>query len=500
MADNYCGLPMIVNLPLSASNRPTVVGPFFAHCVDSLSFIVDIFSAEAATLLGRVVVQGCELAALRGKLVRSVMGPSLTAVASFSCHFIIGTPFVHSANDISSLWSENPYERCDTVVIGHRGCGANQRGALLNENTILSFVQAGKHGVDFVEFDVFLTKDKVPVIYHDQTICVNPESDHHRFFAPIHSLSLKEFRELRGDFDKGHTHHEFNNIIKDRLNTFRKGAKPTPLRRTRSWDEKLGSVGSAVVDKVSDIDEVRIASATLGPAAWKIHDSFPTLEDTFREVPEDVGFNIEIKYPPDEVWQANTERSYWERNIIVDAILKVVFDHAKSRMVMFASFDPDICVLLSFKQARFPVFFLCWWPPVGTKDECVDSTDPRCTNPEAAINFAASLGLHGIVCEASWMLQNLSRVSDIKSRGLMLFTYGNENEDFEHIRQQKQHGVDGVICDNVAHVFKQKSTHAKIEGNFFASEAHLHEEQGYREAYRSWRMKAAVEKMADPQQ
>ena len=39
------------------------------------------------------------------------------------------------------------------------------------ENTIASLRKAGAHGADYVEFDVQLTKDLVPVVYHDFTVC-----------------------------------------------------------------------------------------------------------------------------------------------------------------------------------------------------------------------------------------------------------------------------------------------------------------------------------------
>lgn len=47
-------------------------------------------------------------------------------------------------------------------VEGHRGfC------ALYPENTLLSFEKAIELGVDAVEFDIWLSKDKVPVLMHD---------------------------------------------------------------------------------------------------------------------------------------------------------------------------------------------------------------------------------------------------------------------------------------------------------------------------------------------
>ncbi|KAI4375218.1 hypothetical protein MLD38_013115 [Melastoma candidum] len=62
------------------------------------------------------------------------------------------------------------------VVIGHRGHGMNaiqspdRRFRSFMENTILSFNSAATHSLDFVEFDVQVTKDDCPVIFHDDVI------------------------------------------------------------------------------------------------------------------------------------------------------------------------------------------------------------------------------------------------------------------------------------------------------------------------------------------
>ena len=69
------------------------------------------------------------------------------------------------------------------------------------ENTIQSFRQAAEHGADFVEFDVQLTQDLVPVIYHDFHTCVFAEraaggpSVPHKVF--LKDLSLKDLRRLK---------------------------------------------------------------------------------------------------------------------------------------------------------------------------------------------------------------------------------------------------------------------------------------------------------------
>lgn len=53
-------------------------------------------------------------------------------------------------------------ENCKPMVEGHRGIAARYP-----ENTLISFEAALDLGVDAIEFDVWLTKDKIPVLMHD---------------------------------------------------------------------------------------------------------------------------------------------------------------------------------------------------------------------------------------------------------------------------------------------------------------------------------------------
>ena len=52
-------------------------------------------------------------------------------------------------------------------AIGHRGSGSNLVTREFMENSLPGFQKAYERGADVVEFDVQLTKDKVPIIYHD---------------------------------------------------------------------------------------------------------------------------------------------------------------------------------------------------------------------------------------------------------------------------------------------------------------------------------------------
>lgn len=74
------------------------------------------------------------------------------------------------------------------VVHGHRGAMA-----LRPENTMASFEEAIRSGADFIEMDVFPSKDNVLVISHDPTI--NPEHcEGSGGRKPVHELTVAELR------------------------------------------------------------------------------------------------------------------------------------------------------------------------------------------------------------------------------------------------------------------------------------------------------------------
>jgi hypothetical protein len=142
---------------------------------------------------------------------------------------------------------------------------------------------------------------------------------------------------------------------------------------------------------LSKQDKERQRRHALRESVWGRLDRYPTLEEAFKHVPLEVGFNVEVKYP-DEDAEAR-ELGTCERNRLVDRVLQVVFSCAGKRRVLFSSFDPAICLLLRLKQATYPVLFLT----CGREN----FSDPRRNSLDAAIAFAVRNRLHGVVAEAS---------------------------------------------------------------------------------------------------
>ena len=78
------------------------------------------------------------------------------------------------------------------IVEGHRGYCAKYP-----ENTMLSFEKAMELGVDAIEFDVWLTADKVPVLLHDGNCLRTCGEDVH-----VRDLTLAEVKKLNACYAK----------------------------------------------------------------------------------------------------------------------------------------------------------------------------------------------------------------------------------------------------------------------------------------------------------
>lgn len=71
----------------------------------------------------------------------------------------------------------------------------------IRENTIASMKDAIAHGADLVEFDVQISKDLVPVIYHDYelvTSIVKKKGDQKMWVQmPLKNLTLEQLHSLK---------------------------------------------------------------------------------------------------------------------------------------------------------------------------------------------------------------------------------------------------------------------------------------------------------------
>lgn len=179
---NATGDSRVVQLPLSEN---AVNEPLFLFCNDlsKVQFRFELFVrnkcaddvsvGDGVALLSTLrdgSSPGRE-SLLRDRTIPLVDKESGNVVASLTFNYFVihaynGQRSTQCRDVVHGFWKEGG----PTQVVGHRGSGANtiaKTNLQLGENTLESLRSASALGACAVEFDVQLTKDLVPVIYHN---------------------------------------------------------------------------------------------------------------------------------------------------------------------------------------------------------------------------------------------------------------------------------------------------------------------------------------------
>ncbi|XP_026476744.1 glycerophosphocholine phosphodiesterase GPCPD1-like isoform X1 [Ctenocephalides felis] len=283
--------------------------------------------------------------------------------------------------------------------VGHRGLGTSFRdknGGSVRENTIASMKSAAAHGADMVEFDVQLSKDYVPIIYHDFQVCVSMRKKKYYEYSemlelPVKELTLEQLQKLK-------VYH----VVEGREN------------EQRFFDE--------------DLEE---------------HQPFPQLSEVLNVIDTKVGFNVEIKWTMRLKDGSYELYNPFDMNMYVDKILEVVLKNAGERRIVFSCFHPDICTMIRLKQNLYPVMFLTQ----GMSEKYPPYHDVRCINIEMAVQHAVCQDILGIVVNTEDLLRDSSQISLATDAGLVIFCWGEENNNKETIQYLKKLGLHAVIYD-----------------------------------------------------
>lgn len=439
----------IIDLPVQ-DNISTEPITFMTEDATKVKLLFDIFPTYSGSPKQQIVGRGVALLSsikpsigskritLQGDVkVPIIAAANLDVIGTVNFNFLIITPFHHP----NMIVSENhTYWRkmASTQIIGHRGLGKNttSRTSLqLGENTIESFIAAASLGASYVEFDVQLTKDHVPVIYHDFLVSETGID------APVHTLTLDQFLHI----SEGQTPRDSRPTTRSTSPTETSAPDPTknpnrnkirPLQpRMRSYSVDVSKQKNIHAAHQMELSERMKHTRDFKMKGYKgnsrgnfIQSPFTTLKEMFAKLPEGTGFNIEMKYPMlHESEEHEMDQYAVELNSFVDTVLTTVYDHAGNRNILFSSFNPDICLMLSFKQPSIPVLFLtdAGTYPVG---------DIRAASLQEAIRFASRWNLLGVVSAAEPLVRCPRLVRVVKASGLVCVSYGTLNNDPKNVK------------------------------------------------------------------
>uniref|UniRef100_A0A673J2T0 Glycerophosphocholine phosphodiesterase GPCPD1-like n=1 Tax=Sinocyclocheilus rhinocerous TaxID=307959 RepID=A0A673J2T0_9TELE len=271
------------------------------------------------------------------------------------------------------------WKKRSALDVGHRGAGSTlaPKHHKIRENTIASFLSAANHGAAYVEFDVHLSEDLVPIVYHDLTCCISIKKKTDKNSMVLFEVPVKDL-------------------------TF---------------------------------DQLQLLKVRL-------------ISHSFTAVPDHVGFNIELKWISqfkDGSWDGKLS-SYFNMNQFLDIILTCVLQNAGNRRIVFSCFDPDVCTMVRQKQNKYPILFLTQ----GVTDLYPELMDIRCQSTKIAMSFAQSENILGISAHTDELLQNMEFIREAQSKGLVVFCWGDYNNDHENRMKLREQGIDGLIYDRWA--------------------------------------------------
>ncbi|XP_057208392.1 glycerophosphocholine phosphodiesterase GPCPD1 [Triplophysa rosa] len=399
---------------------------------DNLELIFEFFEED----LSETVVQGDVLPGLvgtacllsssfveNGKDFSLVTLPIMSrnsrqTIGKFRVDYLVIRPIQGLQCDMRHCFSKY-WKKRSALDVGHRGAGSTHahKHHKIRENTIASFLSAASHGAAYVEFDVHLSKDLVPIVYHDLTCCIstkkkNDKNSMELFEVPVKDLTFDQLQLLK-------LAHRTALVVQDHKD---------------------------LQDEEDCIDE---------------HQPFPSLSQIFQAVPGHVGLNIELKWIAqfkDGTWDANLS-TYFNMNQFLDIILTCVLQNAGDRRIIFSCFDPDICTMVRQKQNKYPILFLSQ----GVTDIYPELMDIRCRNTKIAMSFAQSENILGISAHTDELLQHMEFIREAQSKGLVVFCWGDDNNDHENRRELRDQGINGLIYDRICEDKTEQPNIFKVE-------------------------------------
>ncbi|KAI1270196.1 Glycerophosphoryl diester phosphodiesterase family-domain-containing protein [Xylariaceae sp. FL1019] len=318
-------------------------------------------------------------------------------------------------------------------VAGHRGIGQNspdKNRLQLGENTIDSFNAALRQGADILEVDVQVTRDLVPVIYHDFLLSEIGAD------VGVHSVTYEQFMVP--------SNMQISNARPPGTSSSLTTSVESNIQRPRA-----SSVGKLPPDNIDVIARL-MSTFNLRNFNFKgnigsecINGPFITLEQLLVQIDPSVCFDVELKYPM--LFEARDfcmDTIAMELNTYLDSILSTVYKHAGSRPLFFTSFSPELCILLSVKQNLYPVLFL-------TESGYIPTRDIRALSFQEAVRFARKWNLAGVVPRSQNIVAAPGLVGLVKGEGLVCASWGDLNDDVGCVKAQADAKIDVIITNRV---------------------------------------------------
>ncbi|XP_066944816.1 glycerophosphocholine phosphodiesterase GPCPD1 isoform X1 [Macrobrachium rosenbergii] len=394
--------------------------------IETNAFLCDFYmedpSEEIPQYLGCSYILPSNMKENYGVVTLPITSAKHIPVGQLTIHYMVVYP-MEFGGDMSVSYARHWKDSWKGLEVGHRGAGNSYHTepkscANIRENTVASLKYAAELGADMVEFDVQLSKDLIPVIYHDFHACIalkrKKEQDQTDLLEiPVKDLTLSQLQALKD------------------LSHLTEGIPCDILSYCDNEDMVYHKMEKGL-SKFQDED-------------FEDHQPFPTLQKALETVPHTCGFNVEVKWTM-QLRDGTYELQHpFELNRFLDLIIKVILEHAGKRKIVFSCFHPDICTMLRLKQNRYPVMFLTQ----GESEEWPPYEDQRTSSIEHAILYATNADILGINVHTEDLMRDSTLVKLALEHSLIVFCWGDHNNDQETIKFLKELGLHGIIYDKI---------------------------------------------------
>lgn len=245
--------------------------------------------------------------------------------------------------------------------------------------------------------------------------------------------------------------------------------------------DQFVSAGSRGARKTTDLTELpNLPLDAISEVHHALASSAVSLKDALSLLPAGMHVDLQVLFPSADEEKNLRLGPTLNINSFIDAILAVVFDHARMlrestrgisgmRSVVFSSYNPIVCTALNWKQPNFPVF-LCndLGSDIVNKEGRVESSGRKTTSIKEAVRIAQSNNFMGLVCSSRLLVgkhltsyrvllltlpQKMvpSLIESIKIAGLVLVTDTSEESAPTGAAARSYRmpeGVDGVLRYN----------------------------------------------------
>ncbi|KAK6445089.1 glycerophosphodiester phosphodiesterase [Trichoderma asperellum] len=281
--------------------------------------------------------------------------------------------------------------------------------------------------------DLQITRDLEAVIFHDFSLSESGTD------VAIHDVTLSQYKHA-SDLQ------EPQSITPAAIDT-RSGVLHGSPQRRRAWStgEESRLRTAQLRDRLRYTVDFQSKGFKPNTRGDFIQGSLATLDELLMNLPEDIGFNIEMKYPRlHEAVDAGVAPVTIDINTFVDVALEKIQRLAGNRPIILSSFTPEVCILLSVKQKTYPVMFITNAGKVPMADK-----ELRVASLQVGVQFARLWNLAGVVFACEALLYCPRLVQFVKNAGLVCASYGLLNNEPMLARKQADAGVDIIMVDRV---------------------------------------------------